>query len=86
MSYVARKTPTKWYGIGIELEIDPWTLDAFEEQTKYHTRLYTKVFEQWRREQKVPYNWTTIIDALEVVEERAVANDIRKWLRGHTRT
>ena len=41
MSRLARKTPTKWYEVGIELEIEPATLDAFEEQTRDQTRLYT---------------------------------------------
>ena len=30
-------------------------------------RLYVKVLEQWRREQKEPHTWSTIVDALEAV-------------------
>lgn len=83
MSRLARKTPTKWYEVGIELEIEPATLDAFEEQTRDHTRLYIKVFKQWKRDHKVPHTWTTIIGALEAVGERTVANGISEWLREH---
>ena len=84
MSRVARKTLTKWYEVGIELRIDTATLDAFEEQTKDQAKHYIKVFKQWKREQKVPYTWTIIIDALDEVGEKGVASDIRKWLSGHT--
>ena len=86
MSHVARETPTKWYEVGIQLKIKTSMLDGFEEQTSDHTRLYIKVFKQWRRGHEVPYTWTTIIGALEAVGEKKVASDIRKWLRGHTRT
>ena len=86
MLHIAKKTPTKWYEVGIQLKIEPSTLDAFEEQIRDQTRLYIKVFVQWRRDHKVPYTWTTIIGALEAVGERTVASDIREWLRGHTRT
>ena len=86
MSHVAKKTPTKWYEVGIQLKIETSTLKAFEEQFRELTRRYSEVFEQWRRVHKVPYTWTTIIDALEAVGERTVASDIREWLSGHTRT
>ena len=85
-SHVAKKTLTRWYEVGIQLRIDTAQLDAFEEQKKDQNRCYIEVFKQWKREQKVPYTWTTIIDALDEVGERSVASDIRKWLRGHTRT
>ena len=86
ISHVARKTLARWYEVGIELMIDAATLDAFDDQTKNQAMLYIKVFKQWKREQKVPYTWTTIIDALDEVGEKSVASDIRKWLNDHTRT
>ena len=86
MSHVASETPTKWYEVGIQLEIKTSTLKTFEEQYRELTRRYSEVFEQWRRDHKVPYTWTTMIDALEAVGERTVASDIREWLSGHTRS
>ena len=80
MSLVAKKIPTKWYEIGIQLEIEIPTLEAFEQQTSDQVRLYSKVFDQWKREQKVPFTWETIISTLEVVGENSTAADIREWL------
>ena len=81
MTHVAHKIPTMWYEVGIQLSITIPTLDAFEEQTNKQTRLYTKVFEQWRREGKVPYTWSTIIKALEDVGEIGIATELREWLQ-----
>ena len=80
MSLVAMKIPTKWYKIGIQLEIEISTLEAFEQQTSDQDRLYSKVFDQWRKEQKVPFTWETIIDTLEEADENSTAAGIREWL------
>ena len=74
------KIPAKWYKIGIQLEIEISTLEAFEQQTSDQDRLYSKVFDQWRKEQKVPFTWETIIDTLEEADENSTAAGIREWL------
>ena len=38
------------------------------------------VFEQWEKEQKVPFTWETIISTLEKLGEKKTAADIREWL------
>ena len=81
MIHVARKTPTKWYEVGIQLNIDTSMLDAFEQQNKDHQRLYSKVFDQWKKEQKLPYTWDTIIIALETIGEQETVSGIRKWMK-----
>ena len=81
MTHVADKAPTKWHRVGIQLRIQIATLNAFKTQEDDPTELYIKVFEQWEREQKMPYTWTTIINTLKAVNERKVANDIVEWLR-----
>ena len=80
MSLVAKKMPTKWYGIGMQLDIEVSTLEAFEQQTSDQGRLYSKVFDQWKREQKVPFTWETIITILEEADENSTAAGIREWL------
>ena len=80
MSLVAKKIPTKWYNIGIQLEIEIPTLEAFEQQTSDQQRLFSKVFAQWRKEEKVPFTWETIISTLEEVDENSTAAGIREWL------
>ena len=80
ISLVAKKIPTKWYEIGMQLEIDIPTLERFEQQTSDQVRLYSKVFDQWKREQKVPFTWETIISTLEEADENSTATDIREWL------
>ena len=76
----AYKTPTKWYEIGALLNIEIATLNTFETQTSNSGRLWIMVFDQWKREQKVPFTWETIISTLEVVGENKTATDIREWL------
>ena len=80
ITHVAYKTPTKWYEIGALLNIEIATLNTFETQTSNSGRLWIMVFDQWKREQKVPFTWETIISTLEVVGENSTATDIREWL------
>ena len=84
MSLVAKKIPTKWYEIGMQLEIKVPTLEGFEQHTTNQVRLYSKVFDQWEKEQKVPFTWETIISTLEEVDENSTAADIREWLKTQT--
>ena len=56
-------------------------LEAYDAEYSNHIRLFAKAFEQWRREETLPYTWNTIITALERVDERRIATDIRQLLR-----
>ena len=78
MTHVARKTPTKWYEVGIQLNIEIATLQAFEQQTRDQMRLFSAVFERWKKENKIPFTWEAIINALENVGE----NDTVKRHKG----
>ena len=80
MSLVAKKVPTKWYEIGSLLDIETSTLAAFEKQNNDPVRLCMMVFDQWKREQKVPFTWETIISTLEEADENSTAAGIREWL------
>ena len=80
MKLVAKKIPTKWYELGIQLEIDIATLRTFSAQTSDPVELWSVVFDQWRKEQKVPFTWETIIDTLEEADENSTAAGIREWL------
>ena len=42
------------------------------------------VFGQWKKEQKVPFTWETIITALDTLGEKKTAADIREWLKTQT--
>ena len=80
MTLVAKKIPTKWYEAGVLLDIETPTLDALEAQTTDQVRLFMKVFNLWKREEKVPYTWDTIISTLEKADENSAATNIKKWL------
>ena len=80
MTRVAHKAPTKWYEIGVLLDIETAILNAFETQSTDTVRLYIKVFDQWKKEQKVPYTWDTIISTLDTAGENKTAAEIREWL------
>ena len=76
MIHVAKKIPAKWYQIGILLNIELATLNAFEAQTTDPVRLCMMVFDQWKREGKTSYTWDTIIKTLEAVDENSIATEI----------
>ena len=80
MTLVAKKIPTKWYEVGVLLDIETPTLDSLETQTMDQVRLFMKVFNQWKQEGKVPYTWDTIISTLEKADDNNTATNIRKWL------
>ena len=66
----AQKGPVKWFQVGIQLQIDMPILEAYEAEYSNQMRLFAKVFEHWRREEKLPYTWNTIIIALERVDKQ----------------
>ena len=82
MSRVAAKTKVKWYQIGIQLNIDLATLNAYETQSSDVMRCFTNVFAEWKRAAELPYTWATVIEALEsdAVSEKDTASSVRKWL------
>ena len=80
MTMVAKETPTKWYEVGIQLKIKIETLEAFKELSKDHNQLYSKVFYQWVKDEKVPYTWNTIISVLKKIGEIKTATTIKEWL------
>ena len=69
MTHVARKRPVKWFEVGIELQIDMPILEAYEAEYSNQIWLFAKVFEQWRREEKLTYTMNTIITTLGRVDE-----------------
>ena len=86
MLYVAQKIPTMWYRVGILLDVEATTLDTLEKEVADHdqVRLFIKVFQQWKREQKpkVPFTWDTIINTLEKLKENETVTDLKKFLNG----
>ena len=86
MTRVAHKTPTKWYEIGVALDIDTSTLNTMKAQTNDQVRLCIMVFDQWKREHKIPYTWDTIVSALETVNELETAAEIKQWLAAEQAT
>ena len=81
VTQIANEIPTKWFDAGIQLDIKKAQLDQFETQHKLNSvRLWTEVFDQWKREQKRPYTWETIICVLDSIGENKTAAQIRKWI------
>ena len=82
MVHVARKVPTQWYEVGIMLDIKISVLDTFVKEVadNNQVRLFMKVFEQWEKEQKVPFTWDTIINTLETLGENKTATELKEWL------
>ena len=80
MVHVACKIPTKWLQVGILLAIETTTLNTFPARTSDPVHLFIMVFDQWEKEQKVPFTWETIITALDTLGEKKTATKIREWL------
>ena len=82
MLYVAQKIPTMWYRVGILLDVETTTLDTFEKEVADHdqVRLCIKVFQQWKKEVKVPFTWETIVSILERLGEMKTATELKEWL------
>ena len=80
MIRVACKVPTQWYLVGIMLQIETSTLNSFKAQTDDQVVLFIMVFDQWKREDKIPYTWSTIITALDTVGEKKTASELKEWL------
>ena len=66
--------------MGALLDIETATLNTFETQTSDPVRSWIMVFDQWKREQKVPFTWETIISTLKDLDENSTATEIREWL------
>ena len=82
MNCVAAKTQDKWFQVGIQLNIELATLNAYKTQSSDLMLCYTNVFAEWKRAGELPYTWATIIKALEsaAVSEKDIASNVRKWL------
>ena len=80
MVHVALKIPTKWYQVGILLHIETATLSTFKTQSDDPIQLSIMVFDQWKKEQKVPFTWETIISTLETLGEKKTATELKEWL------
>lgn len=80
LTHVALKLPDKWFTVGILLGIETAKLEGFDSSCKDPNRLWSKVFSQWKQEQKSPYTWDTIISVLNTLEQKTMAAEIRKQL------
>ena len=80
MVHVALKVPTKWYQVGILLRIETATLSTFKAPNDDPIQLSIMVFDQWKKEQKVPFIWETIINTLETLGEKKTATELKEWL------
>ena len=72
---------TKWYDIGVELEIFHYTLDAIQAENPNNVaRCLTKMLIKWLNRVSPPPTWSDLVQALssEPVEEKVLAEKIRK--------
>ena len=72
---------SKWYDIGVELDITFLTLDAIKEQCLDNTaHCLTEMLKKWLSNTSPPPTWTGLIEALssEPVEEKELAEKIRE--------
>ena len=68
---------TRWYRLGLELDIDNYTMQIIEADTKHEAnmteRALTRVFQEWLKRKGNP-SWSDIGRALRVMGEDVPAN------------
>lgn len=71
---------SKWYDIGVELEISHYTLDAIQKEKSDIKDCLTEMLKIWLSNTSPPPTWSGLIQALssEPVAESRIAEDIRK--------
>ena len=73
---------SRWNDLGRELKL---SLD-FRNQLRNDIRLYDKdrlemVLQKWIESSPVPVTWSTLIEALEAIELKIVANKVKEFLK-----
>ena len=87
---VAAKVTAKWRIIGVQLEIPANVLDDIQSQVAgrpdSNMHAFELMLEKWRILRTSPYEWLTIIRALEspAVGEQAVADELKNKFKGIT--
>ena len=72
---------SKYYNIGIQLEVPEDKIKGFEENHKEVDRRFSAVLSYWREENTdMPVNWESIIEVLQSrsVTENRLANELRE--------
>jgi hypothetical protein len=77
ISEVAHQT-SEWRQIAINLDIDPVKIDQISRSRHSIPDCFIDVFKIWHDQMKHPFNWKTIIDILDVVEEHYLAKTLRE--------
>ena len=84
MDEVATKT-NEWEMIALHLDIDQVSIECIDRQECGNIkRCFYKIFEKWQKQQKPPFRWEEVIDALisPSVDEKALAKQLKeKYLK-----
>ena len=84
MNKVAAKLPSKWWDVGIQLDLTGDELENLKAMYGGNTRqCFTMVFEYWKKRTR-NYSWAAIITALEapLVGEKRLAEELKATLGG----
>ena len=64
---------TRWYRLGLELDVDNYCLQNIQEETKSSSNIIeaalTRVFEEWLKKKDNPV-WSDVVKALNVMGEK----------------
>ena len=68
-----RVKTTKWYRLGLELDIDNYTMEKIEADARYYPSMteaaLTRVFQEWLRNKENPA-WSDVDKALKVMGDK----------------
>ncbi len=69
---------TNWYGLGLELGVDDYTLDLIHEDQRGDNRAQLRrMFQEWLRESEEP-TWEAVVQALTAIGEDTLASEIEE--------
>ncbi len=73
----------EWYDIGSALRVPPSTLDGLVKATQAYTdnAKLQKVIDKWLLSYCSPPTWDNLIKALEGMQWRAVAEEVKEFLK-----
>ena len=84
---LSSKVSADWEDIGLYLEIEEGLLNAVRSDCQQSQKCFREMLKIWLKQVDPCPTWSAIIEAIEVLEYRSLAEKLRKkYCNGHTGT
>ena len=75
---LSSKVSAVWEDIGLCLELEQGHLDTIKSDHQQSKKCFREMLKLWLKQVEPPPRWSAIIDAIEVLEYKSLAEDLRK--------